>query len=134
MLMKGIWIVWVVLLAGLLACNNDEEAVIVPGTYTGEFNRYSPGSPLISSHVSITLDQNTFTGSSDAPKSPAICSGSYKLTGSEIEFSNHCPWTAEFDWTYILGGKFKVKVMNDEMILVRMYDNQVTDLYRLQRQ
>lgn len=133
--MKGICFVLIGLLAGMISCDNDEELAIPPGTYVGEFNRYTPGSTLQSAHVTITIDQNTFSGANnDESTFPAIGQGSYKLVGPEIEFTNHAQWTTEFDGSYVLGGKFKMKVMGEELIMVRMYDNQITDLYRLQRQ
>jgi hypothetical protein len=137
--MKNSYILLVLFFAGLgfASCDKNDgtaQAALKAGTYTGEFSRFSPDGRCTPANVTLVLENNTFLGYSDMAKFPAIGTGSYKLSGAEIEFTDRQIWTAEFDWTYILNGKFKMKAIGDELIIVRMYNNQVTDMYRLHRQ
>lgn len=58
-----------------------------------------------------------FSGQSEKTKFPAICEGNYSIINDSINFENTCFWTAEFDWTLILGGKWKYEVSKDHLIL-----------------
>ena len=129
-------LVVVALLLLSFACNSDDEPVIGPidGTYVGTFGRSSPYARYETSEVTLVLKGNTFTGSSSKPKYPAICEGTYSVTGQAIEFVNQCAWTAEFDWTYILSGTFKIQREGDELLLIRSYGDAVYDTYRLKKQ
>lgn len=71
---------------------------------------------------------------SSKPKYPAICEGTYSLSGQAIEFVNQCAWTAEFDWTYILSGTFTIQKEGDELLLIRSYGDAVYDTYRIKKQ
>ena len=63
-------------------------------------------------------------------KYPAICNGTYKVTGQEIEFTNDCAWTSEFDWSYILSGKFRFTVDSTQLEMTK-YSNGQTDYYKM---
>lgn len=126
-------IILTLLLSPLLSCdeNNTDEIVDLPiGNYKGQFIRSSPHTKYDPSNVTLTFTADRFFGESDKIKYPAICNGTYKLTGREIEFTNDCPWTAEFDWTYILNGKFELSVDGDELVMTKYFGGH-TDLYKL---
>ncbi len=99
------------LLLIFVSCENDDiiPVVEVPiGTYNGHFIRSSPLGKYAPSNVTLSFTADRFTGESDKIKYPAICNGTYKITGQEIEFINECAWTAEFDWTYILAANLNL--------------------------
>lgn len=108
--------------------NNTE--VLLQGTYKGVFTRSSPLARYAPSNVTITFTDNKFTGDSDKPNYPAICNGTFKVTGSEVEFLNECMWTADFDWSYILKDKFTLRTDGDKMELIKTVGDN-TDHYTL---
>lgn len=127
----------IIMLATFLCSCAQEEAALYAleeGTYRGSFYRSSPSATYETSDVSITFRKNRFEGSSSVAKYPAICSGTYMVQGQEIEFVNECFWTAEFDWSYILSGKFTLTYEGDQMILSRSYGEGVTDTYILKKE
>jgi hypothetical protein len=103
------------------------------GTYKGQFIRSSPHAKYAPSNVKLTFTADRFSGESDMIKYPAICNGTYKITGQEIEFFNDCPWTAEFDWTYILNGKFTLTTDGRQLEMRRSQNGQ-SDYYKLELQ
>lgn len=127
----------IIMLVTFLCSCDKEEAILFAleeGTYSGSFYRSSPSATYETSDVSIIFRQNSFEGSSSVAKYPAICNGTYMVQGQEIEFVNECFWTAEFDWSYILSGKFTLTYEGDQMILSRSYGQGVTDTYILQKE
>lgn len=102
-------------------------------TYKGQFVRSNPYAKYAPSNVTLTFTADRFSGESDMIKYPAICNGTYKIIGQEIEFANDCAWTAEFDWSYILKGKFKLKVDSTQLEMTK-YSNGQTDYYKLRLQ
>jgi hypothetical protein len=120
----------------LISCENNDiskNSDLTFGTYKGVFVRSSPYAKYATSNITLTFTAGAFTGESDTPKYPAICNGTYKIIGQEIEFFNACPWTAEFDWSLILNGKFKLDV-DGEQLQMRRHLNGNADYYKLQLQ
>jgi len=122
-----------VLFLALLSCeerdlNGNDEFLL--GTYKGEFFRLSPLSKPRASNVILNFTPNSFSGSSDEAKYPAICHGTYHISGNEIEFIDECPWTAEFDWTLILSGKYKIRIEGDKLEMWKEVDGNI-DRYEL---
>lgn len=118
-----------------ISCGPDKEdpVVIQPGTYKGQFYHTSQNTNIDPSNVTLTFTDQKFSGSSDKTYFPAICNGSYKVTDQEIEFINGCSWPANFDWNYILNGKFKIKVTGNSLELTKQSGNN-TYYYKLQKQ
>jgi hypothetical protein len=97
------------------------------GRYLGTFSR----SGISEAQVSILFrDDNTFEGTSDNPRYPVICSGTYTQQGSTLEVNNNCDAgdapdpTLIFDGTYsiVFRGDNEVTLTkgNDQYILARM--------------
>ena len=123
------------IIISISSCSEDATTFeLLDGTYTGTFGRSGPNARYVSSNVEITFDNQKFEGTSDREKYPAICKGTYKIIGSEIEFVDSCFWTSEFDWTFILAGKFELSWNGEEIIITRSYEGGVVDVYRLKRQ
>ena len=119
----------------ILSCDKGDIKLVgsLEGTYKGIFFRSSPEVKYQTSNVILVFDAHKFEGSGNITKYPAICHGTYTLIGQEIEFTNLCPWTAEFDWSLILSGKFKIEINGDELVMTRSFGN-IVDTYKIQKQ
>lgn len=92
-----------------MACNKDADTKKLPeGTYIGTFQRELDWADNDTANITIIFSSNTWSGSSDKTKYPALCHGSYSINNSTINFINECPWTTEFDWSLILSGKYQL--------------------------
>jgi len=109
------------------------NAVIPNGTYSGTFQRLINGGGQIS-NVTITFSANTWTGQSQSPRYPALCKGAYKEKSADsVSFENNCPWTAEFDWSLILTGDYKIVTSGENLEMSHNYSNGYLDVYKLKR-
>ena len=117
----------VLLFLAVSGCNKTAEIVapVLEGQYAGTFERNGT-----IANVELNLSNLDFTGSSETDKFPAICSGHYTATDDSIHFENTCIWTAEFDWTLILGESWHYALDNDKLTLTRSNG----DRYDLQKQ
>lgn len=120
--MKAKILVLLMVLCATSGCGNDDLPTDIDGHYTGTFQRGTN-----SSNVELLLDDNGFSGGSDIIKFPAICTGAYSTSIRTIKFENHCPWTAEFDWSLILSGTWDFTFLNQTLILT----NSIGDKYTL---
>ena len=126
--MKSYLIIFLLSLTSLISCNNDEVTDYnIEGNYIGTFQRGNNTSSL-----ELQLSKNEFSGSSTEgyDKFPAICSGTYTFKNNEIIFNNTCIWTAEFDWSLILGGNWNSTFENNILTL----KNSIGDVYKLKKQ
>lgn len=118
----------------LASCSG--EAVQKPkhlsGEYTGTFMRTSPLANYPTRDVSMTFAGPNFSGTGDDPQYPGICNGTFNIQGYEIEFTNACFWTANFDWTLILSGKYEYSVSGDSVTLIKRMGD-ISDSYHLVR-
>jgi major membrane immunogen (membrane-anchored lipoprotein) len=104
------------------------------GTYAGTFTRTSPNARYASAKVSITLKNGSFTGTSDIVNYPAICSGTFKMTGKNITVENECMFSANFDWSLIFKGTYQYELENGELKIYRRNSNDIIDQYNLKKQ
>lgn len=124
--MKARNLIFLVLLVPMLGCNQDDENLqALDGTYMGVFERDQQAVK-----VELSFDNGTYQGYSERLKFPALCRGTYTVSGSKITFANDCPWTAEFDWTLILSGEWDFKLTGNILILT----SSSGDKYTLTRQ
>lgn len=117
------------------SCEKDESKndvsvaeFIQDGVFKGSFNR--TGSDT--SYVELNFSGNHFNGDSDRDKYPAICGGRYEISGSTINFTDTCTWTANFDWTLILNGTYNIS-KDDNTVRIWRTNGSSTDEYRLSR-
>ena len=54
------------------------------------------------------------------------------LSGSDVTFTNHCVWTADFDWSFILAGTSQIRQEGEYIHLVRKSEHWI-DFYKLKR-
>ncbi len=116
------------------SCKKEGSLIIPNGTYTGTFKRVGPASTL-TSNVTLSITGNLWEGESQYPKYPALCRGSFKISGTDqIIFENDCVWTADFDWTLILSQTYQVKREGNNLEIWRENNNHYLDTYLLIRQ
>jgi len=96
-----------------IGCDKSTKTVI-NGTYIGTFERNG-----VVAQVELTFSNGQFNGQSDQVLYPAICSGTYTVSGNTISFENGCMWTANFDWTLILSENWTINSSNNSLILTK---------------
>ncbi len=110
---------------------------MIQGTYTGTFVRWQ-GKDGAVSHVKLTLSGSGFNGSSDSVYYPAICNGTFYISSNpdSIHFVNQCAFPADFDWTFILNGSYKLVQTGDSLYIRRVIGDIVyeEDVYSLRKQ
>ena len=118
------------------SCNENAEPIILSqeleGTYSGTFQRFSGETADEIALVELNLVNGNWEGTSSKQKYPALCNGTYKIENQEITFSNACFWTAEFDWTLILSGTYKLEQSQYRLKFERILgtgENQIRDVY-----
>lgn len=131
--MKPIFFV-LIFSAAIIGCSDEGDSGAYDGIYTGTFYRMRDGVKGETSSVTLNLLGNQYSGTSTTAKYPAICEGTLAVTGNELEFTNTCMWTAEFDWTLILNGRFTATRDGNELILSKQIDPQNGDYYELIKQ
>jgi len=115
--MKKLIYLSLLITASFASCDHNSEAdvhVNLNGTYIGTFERNGRVS-----NVELDLAEDRFSGTSDTDKYPAICSGIYSNNTVEITFSNHCAWTADFDWSLILSDTWTFNLSEDQLIMTK---------------
>jgi hypothetical protein len=126
------------LVTALISCETDENRFngsIVPGTYKGIFYRTeSAATCSILSEVSLELTSDRFSGAGSVSRFPAICHGTYSLSGTKIKFADECFWTAEFDWSLILSGEYTLFIEGNTLKMTKHYENGLHDVYELELQ
>lgn len=100
------------------SCGSDQPQLLV-GNYSGTFTRGNE-----SSNVQLVFENGKFEGSSEVTKFPAICNGTYQVSGNKIEFTNSCAWTAEFDWSLILAGSWTFLKTNNQLTMTHSNGDQ----------
>ena len=115
----------------LISCKNEESInkTISEGTYKGTFQRENVWLPSTPTNITLTFSSNQWTGSGDREKYPALCHGTYSISGDSIIFENECAWTAEFDWSLILSGKYALKQSENIIEFSRDYRSSTSDTY-----
>jgi hypothetical protein len=106
---------------------------ILAGNYAGTFEREKGIAKGHLANVSLSFTAASFSGISDSAKYPAICNGYYTITADTIIFQNQCVWTADFDWSLILNGRYSYKTSGDSLEIRRAYPGQMTDIYKLKK-
>jgi hypothetical protein len=107
-----------------VSCNESEEVMNssnINGNYIGVFERNG-----ISSNVQLNLVNGSFNGQSVIQKFPALCNGTYLISGYTITFDNNCAWTADFDWTLILNGEWNYNMNGNILLLTKSNGDKYT--------
>lgn len=115
---KLLFAIWIVILSGT-GCEKSHDDKIPDGIYTGTFQRQLAFGGGGIANVVFTFSSNTWSGQSDISKYPALCHGTYTIHNGKITFINECVWTAEFDWSLILGGEYTFNRTGNQLAFIR---------------
>lgn len=124
----------------LFGCDKEEHVArkIEGGYYTGTFQRESDELDREIANVSFRFSSNEWNGTSDLVKYPALSKGTFSIVGDTIIFNSDGVWTADFDWTLILSGKYAISRTGDQIEFTRNYRDTnaeiVIDRYLLTKQ
>lgn len=121
------------IIVGLGCSKNISNSSVLEGTYKGTFKRNTSS---VIANVTINLSTNNFSCTSNVSRYPAISTGNYQILSDSIRFSDASIWTADFDWTFILDGKYKITRKDDSLFMSRTYNGIVftEDFYKLKKQ
>lgn len=115
-----------------LACSKESTSTDISGNYAGTFVRTSPLIFPTPTDVTLNLDNGSFSGTSSNARFPAICHGSFTNDNKEMNFTNACVWTADFDWTLILDGVYEYELKGDRLRIWKK-TGEITDMYDLRK-
>ncbi|NOU59655.1 hypothetical protein [Marinifilum caeruleilacunae] len=124
----------------LIGCEEEEqiESIIPDGTYIGTFQRELVWRDSDTANITITFSENSWNGTSDMLKYPGLQKGSYSIKGDSIVFTNGGFWTAEFDHTLLLEGKYLYKKSDHSIEFTRDYRSESADtfidIYKLKKE
>jgi len=131
-LLLSLLVIFLIIVTG---CDKEKlEKDSVSNIYKGTFIRTAPNVKYAPADVTLILDSNSFSGTSDTRNYPAICSGKIKIEGQKLVAVNACMFTADFDWTFIFNGEYEMDIFGNELTLTRSYPGNVYDYYILQKQ
>jgi hypothetical protein len=109
----------------------------IQGTYSGTFIRWQ-GKDGVVSNVNISFTGNEFNGNSDSVNYPSICSGTFTTTNNpdSVHFINKCDFPANFDWSLVLTGPYKLVETGDSLYFRRVIGDFAyeEDVYSLRKQ
>jgi|TARA_B110000879_G_C11177837_1_gene516961 hypothetical protein len=108
----------------MMRCNKNDDENAQPeisGAYIGIFERNGN-----TSNIELNFMNGIYSGESEIEKFPAICNGNYSISNNTIEFENVCVWTAEFDWTLILGENWNYTKENNILIMTKSNGDKYT--------
>lgn len=131
-----------ILLLAAVGCDKDKEGDIrdpAPindaGIYKGTFQRTGQlnGGPKVP--VTLEFGHDTFKNLGTlGGRYPTIGRGSFKITNGEVNFQDSTFYTADFDWSLILSGKYKMGYEGDSIVISRDYNGHYQDTYKLKMQ
>jgi hypothetical protein len=130
--MKSLAFIFIASLVFIACKKNDSDDTAgrqLDASYFGTFTRTG----METAFVNLTFANNTFNGTSDHTKYPAICHGSFDLDEHNIYFVDSCSWTADFDWTLILNGVYNISFPSDQEVRIWRTIGNVTDEYLLRK-
>ena len=113
----------------LASCTDNENTPTLAGEYSATFYRTRDNIKVLQAPVTLSFKGGAFSGGGSDPQAPAVCHGKYSQTDDEINFFNECFFTANFDWTLILSGKFTINKKDDGLLLSKEISDGNGDYY-----
>ena len=113
----------------IVGCEKVESgSQSLQGRYTGLFSRTG----MDTAQVSLMFEGERFEGQSNKQNYPAVCSGTVDLENNTISFTDACSWTANFDWSLILSGKYNIN-FSEGTVRIWKTNGAITDEYLLRQ-
>lgn len=129
-----------ILLFSVIGCIKDKEEplVIIDPVYeritlkgTFQRNNTTPG-PKVAVEFELTAS-GTYNnkGIGYANRYPVIGRGRVETGVNYITFTDSSFYTADFDWSIILNGKYEAYQEGDSVVFKKNYNNKQQDIYKL---
>lgn len=129
--MKNLYLLILLLIFGFSGCKKtiSNPEVIPNGTYFGTFQRNLISGKGQKANIRITFSSGKWNGQSDIANYPALCHGTYKTEGNKVIIENECAFTANFDWSLILSGEYKLQTEGDTLTITKSVENPAIESY-----
>lgn len=129
------------LMVSSIGCKKDKETTGGPDpitektTFKGTFQRNTTvEGPKVAVSLELGPDHFSNKGGNYPNRYPVIGQGKVETGADHITFADSLAYTADFDWSLILQGRFQVSLEGDSIVFSRDYGNQVKDIYKLKAQ
>ena len=99
----------------------DDPSKIADGVYIGTFIRTPAWMRSDSANVTITFNDNSWTGQSDRINFPVLGEGTYKIENELMFFTNLIEVSPGVDTTLILSGRFQFTKNKTQLEIYRYY-------------
>jgi hypothetical protein len=100
------------------------------GRYNGTFERNGRDSVPVSL---LFRNDGTYEGSSNSKNYPAICSGTFQVSGSTLVVKDMCTWDSSVDPSLIFTGTWNISFSDETHVRIWRTNGTVTDEYILGR-
>jgi len=115
----------IVLVAVIGSCHKDKDTnVLSDGTYSGQFKAYTAltGNTTTDTFV-IKLAYPSYSSYTSLQSNTVTAEGSYKVSGSQITFTNTVLFNVNVDTRAVVNGTYNFKVNGNTLTLVQViYD------------
>lgn len=119
----------------ILSCEkeNSERVEFKEVSYSGEFWRECENCSEEIAEITLVFSEGNYSGSSNKMYYPAIGHGNYEIKGNTILFNENSFWSANFDWSFILGGSFHIEETAEYYYLSQKLNSDATNYYKLKK-
>lgn len=105
-------------------CEKENSLGQLDGTYTGTFRTMANNNERVTD-FEVSLNAKRFTTTKGGAGR-----GPFELLGNQkIRFDDELVYTANFDWSTLLGGEYKYEIKGDSLILNKILDTPVKGVY-----
>lgn len=128
--MKNI-VIFTIGLIVFISCDKEEniDRKIPDGTYTGTFQRKCVWADSDTANITMIFSLKNWNGTSEFEKYPALRYGTYSIVGDTIIFLSGGAFSADFDWSLILQGKYLLKQTENVIEFTKDYRSATNDTY-----
>lgn len=125
----------IIVIAAMCGCSKkSNDNVLSNGTYSGQFKAYTAltGSTITDTFV-IKLNYPSYSSYTSLQSNTPTAQGSYKVSGSQITFTNTIMFNVNVDTEAVVNGTYNFKV-NDNTLTLTQISNDYTASYDLKKQ
>jgi len=124
----------IALTAVMYSCHKDHNAVLTDGTYSGQATQYTAlAGGAVSTNVVLKITSPSYDTYLSIQSNAPYAQGSYKVSGSEVTFTNTTLFNINIKNGPVLNGTYSFKVKADSLTLTQ-FANGYPLIYSLKRQ
>ncbi|WP_183574134.1 hypothetical protein HDF18_09305 [Mucilaginibacter sp. X5P1] len=124
----------IVLMAVMYSCHKDHSDVLTDGTYSGQATQYTAlAGGAVSTNVVLKITSPSYDTYLSIQSNAPYAQGSYKISGSQVTFTNTILYNVNTKSGPILNGTYSFKVKADSLTLTQ-FTNGYPVIYSLKRQ